>query len=139
MAQEQSPTKLGYIELAKLGAKETAVGWSHIALGGATFTCDTDFNQFGAGGANECDGSGLARAAATMTTEETTITDDTIQAIHQFTSAVTDDVYGFAVYNHATKGQGDPLMVCKFASAQSLESGDKLTCTGKAQIKVGAA
>jgi len=135
MAQEQSPTKLGYVCLAKLGAGTGGAAWSHIGCAGATFTCDEDFSQFGASGADEIAANGFARAAATMTTEQTTIANDTIQATHQFTATGSQDVYGFAVFNNATKGQGDPLLSCKFAAVQSMQTDDKLTCTGKCQIK----
>lgn len=135
MAQEQSPTKKGYVELVKLAIGTAADAWSHIACTDATFTCDEDFENFSSGD-HEIDANGLDRASATMTAEQTTIAGDTIQATHQFTcDTASQDVYGFAVFNSATKDLGDALMSCKFAAVQALEVDDKLTCTGKCQIK----
>ena len=138
MAQTQSPTNLGYVAMVNRAIGATPAAWSHIACAKATFVADEAFSQFGASGANECNENGFARAAATMTAVQTTIAGDTIQATHQFTCVTAaETVYGFAVYNSATLGAGDPLLSCLFAAAQALEVDDKITCTGKCQLKKG--
>lgn len=135
MAQTESPCKVAYPNTAKLSAGTGGTKWGYIALAEADFTCDEDFTQFGAAGADEHDDGGLARVAATISTITTTVTDDTIKAIHTFTASAERTVYGFAVFNNAAKGQGDCLLCCKFGASITLAIGRTLIAEGDAQIK----
>ena len=124
------PTTAGFVELAKLGAGETASAWTHIALGTGT----------GAGAASttlttETAASGLARAAATVTTVTTTVTGDTIQLTKTFTSGATATITEAGAFNAAAAG--DMLMVGDFTVAAALVSGDTLAVTLQCQIKAG--
>ena len=121
----------GFTELAKLGAGEAADEWTHIALAtnkgriASSTTLDA-----------ETVASGLARAAATMSTVTTTVTDDTIQAYKVFTAGATVLVKEAGVFN-ASSG-GDMLMVGALAPEASMVSGDTLTITMKCKIQAAS-
>ena len=121
----------GFTELAKLGAGETASAWTHIAL--ATVTgqdaSDTALDT-------ETAASGLARAAATMSTVTTTVTDDTIQAYKVFTAGASATIREAGVFN-ASSG-GDMLMVGALSPAADMVSGDTLTLTMKCKIQAAS-
>ena len=127
------PCNAGFTELAKLGAGEAADAWTHIELGTGTGQGASDTALAAA-----ITDSGLERAAATMTTETTTVTDDTIQAYKVFTATGTKTVAEAGVFNHATTGNGDMLMVGDLSPAAAMVSGDTLTLTLKCQIKAAA-
>lgn len=121
----------GFTELAKLGAGETASAWTHIALAtnkGRTASATTLDAETVA--------SGLARAAATMSTVTTTVSHDTIQAYHVFTAGATVLVKEAGVFN-ASSG-GDMLMVGALAPEASMVSGDTLTITMKCKIQAAS-
>jgi len=126
----------GFVELAKLGAGETASAWTHIALGEST-------GQVAASTALAdeivtADACGLEKKAATVTTETTTITDDTIQATATFTATGTRTVTEAGVFNSATESAGDMLMYGELSPQAAMVSGDQLTVTLKVQIKAAA-
>jgi len=122
------PCQAGFVELAKLGAGETAVAWTHIALGTGTGQGAASTTL-----ATESAASGLARAAATVTTETTTVTDDTIQLTHTFTAGATATITEAGAFNAASGG--DMLMVGDFTTSASVVSGDTLAVTLSCQIK----
>ena len=124
------PCNAGFVELAKLGAGETASAWTHIALGTGTGQGAASTTL-----ATESAASGLARAAATVTTETTTVTDDTIQLTKTFTSAVTATITEAGAFNAAAAG--DMLMVGDFTTAANVISGDTLAVTLQCQVKAG--
>jgi len=121
----------GFTELAKLGAGETASAWTHIALA-TNKGRDASATTLDA----ETVASGLARAAATMSTVTTTVTDDTIQAYKVFTAGATVLVKEAGVFN-ASSG-GDMLMVGALAPEASMVSGDTLTITMKCKIQAAS-
>lgn len=124
-------TTAGFTELAKLAVGETADEWTHIALGTGTGqnAGDTTLDT-------ETSASGLARAAATMSTVTTTVTDDTIQAYKVFTAGATATVAEAGVFNASSSG--DMLMVGDLSPVAAMVSGDTLTITLKCQIKAAA-
>jgi len=72
----------------------------------------------------------VARAAATVSQETTTATDDTLQLTKAFTIGGTYSVIEYGVFNNATSG-GTMLARTKQDSAKSCTSGDTLTVTYK--------
>ena len=121
----------GFTELAKLGAGETASAWTHIALGTGTGqnASDTALDT-------ETSASGLARAAATMSTVTTTVTDDTIQAYKVFTAGATATITEAGVFNASSSG--DMLMVGDLSPSAAMVSGDTLTLTMKCKIQAAS-
>jgi hypothetical protein len=132
MAQTQSPTKEGYVEAVKLltGAVATAV--KSIVLIETSVTVNEDQTY---AGITKVTKSGLSIADGTVSIVQTTVAGDTAQVTHQFTAGESASILGFGVCND----DNDVLyMLCGFAAAQALESGDLLTCTGKIQVKLGS-
>lgn len=126
----------GMVELAKLGAGEAASAWTHIALGD-----DTGGVAASTGLIDEiitAEDAGLARKAATMSTETTTVTSDTIQATKTFTASGTVVVSEAGVFNSATEAAGDMLMYGELSPSASMVASDQLTITMKVQIKAAA-
>jgi hypothetical protein len=131
LPQVESPTNKAYaaVGLALAGGAHDAM--THIALEKGSLAAYDETTNAPVSEASE---DGLTRAAATVTTETTTVTNDTAQATHEFTcGAVSTTIKGFFVMT-ATPA-GNALMWCAFASDQNLENGDKLTCTGKIKAK----
>lgn len=127
------PCNAGFTELAKLAVGEASDVWIEIALGTGT----------GQGASStvlsaELTDSGLDRQAATMTSETTTVTDDTIQGTKVFTATATKTVTEAGLFNSVTAGQGDMLMVGDLSPSAPMVSGDTLTITLKCQIKAAA-
>jgi len=107
-----SPTAFTYLEL---GDDNTAFAATQTALISAIT------------------GNGLARASATVTQEETTVSNDTLQLTHQWTVTGSETVKEIGIFN-ASSG-GDMLARKVLSSAKSLSSGD--TYTGTYKIIVG--
>lgn len=128
------PCNTGFTELAKLGAGEASDAWTHIELGTGTTTA--------AATATVCESAittnGLEKVAATMTSETTTVTDDTIQATKVFTATGTTEVKNAGVFNQAATDTGDMLMYGNLSPTAPMVSGDTLTLTMKCQIKAAA-
>mgnify|MGYP003145184186 CR=1 FL=1 len=126
------PCNAGFTELAKLGAGEAANAWTHIALGTGTGQGASSTTL-----ATETSASGMARVAAqAVTTETTTVTDDTIQLTKVFTSGATVTISEAGAFNAGSGG--DMLMVGDLSPVAGTVSGDTLTITLKCQIKAAA-
>uniref|UniRef100_A0A6M3K4R5 Uncharacterized protein n=1 Tax=viral metagenome TaxID=1070528 RepID=A0A6M3K4R5_9ZZZZ len=134
MPQTQSPTIKIYRGAAEAIKGEVSFSkFTHIALDeGDMSSFDEETNAL----ASESVVSGLARAAATVTNQTTTHTNDTVQAYHQFTAAGSATITGFGVFDAGAAG--NLLMWCAFAASLAIESGDKVATTGKCQFKLGA-
>jgi len=130
MPQVESPTNKLYAAAGRAIAGDTHDAATHIALEkGSMAAYDETTNAC----SSEATESGLARAAATVTHENTAVTDDTTQATKTFTAGVSATIKGFMVMTAASNGNA--LMWCAFASDQNLEASDQLTTTGKMQFK----
>lgn len=127
------PCNAGFTEIAKLAVGEAADAWIEIALGTGTGQGASDTVL-----ATEITDSGLDRQAATMTSETTTVTDDTIQGTKVFTATGSKTVTEAGLFNNVTAGQGDMLMVGDLSPSAPMVSGDTLTITLKCQIKAAA-
>ncbi len=127
------PCNAGFTELTKLAVGEAADAWIEIALGigSGQGASDTVLDS-------EITTDGLDRQAATMTSETTTVTDDTIQATKVFTATGSKTVTEAGLFNHVTAGSGDMLMVGDLSPSAPMVSGDTLTITLKCQIKAAA-
>jgi len=101
-----SPTAFGYLEL---GDDNTAFTNSQTALISAIT------------------GNGLARAAATVTQEDTTYTDDTLQLTYQWTVSGSETVKEAGIFNASSAGTMLARKV--LTSAKSLSSGDTYSLT----------
>lgn len=101
-----SETAFTYLEL---GTGTTAFAASQTAL----VTAITD--------------SGLARAAATVSQETTTQTDDTLQLTHQWTASGSKTVAEAGIFNGSSGGT--MLARTKLSAARALTSGDTYTYT----------
>lgn len=136
MAQTQKPTQLGYGELGRLVAEEAATGVESVV--GLTGACTAaEASTFAnPGGATKLAANGFALANAdTVASSTTTVTDDTTELDHVFTSSGTQSVSGFAILNN----DDDVVYAeCCFDSAVATESGDTLTVEMKMQFKLGA-
>jgi hypothetical protein len=131
MAQTQSLCTEGFTELGKLLAGEAATPPTKIVNIKTAITVDADQTY---AGITKCDEDGLAIAAGTCTSETTTVADDTLQVTHEFTvgAGVSVTVLGFGLVNT----DGDVLfMICGYNAGIPVEAGDKITNTGKIQVK----
>ena len=127
------PCNAGFTELAKLGAGEASDAWTHIELGSGTGQGASSTTL-----ATAITADGLQKAAATMTSETTTVTDDTIQATKVFTASGSHTVAEAGLFNQATTDTGDMLMVGDLSPTAPMVSGDTLTITLKCQLKAAA-
>jgi len=131
MAQTDSLCSQGYTEIGKLMAGEAATVPSKIVLIKTSCTADADQTY---AGITKCTEDGLAIAAGTPTSETTTIADDTLQVVHEFTTGagVSVTVLGHGLVNT----DGDVLFsICCYNAGIALEAGDKINCTSKIQFK----
>jgi hypothetical protein len=131
LAQTQSSTTEGYTEIGKIMAGEASTVPTKIVL--IKTSCTADATQTYAG-ITKCTEDGLAIAAGTCTSETTTVTDDTVQVTHQFTTGagVSVTVLGAGLVN--TDGDVLFMLTC-FNAGIALEAGDTLTPTLKMQFK----
>jgi hypothetical protein len=135
MAQTQVPTVEGFQELSKLLAGVAATAAKSIVNIKTSITVDAAQTY---AGITKCTEDGLAIADGTVTQVTTTETNDTVQVSKEFTvgAGVSVTVLGFGVCND----DDDVLyMICGYNAGQALEAGDKITNTGKMQVKIGAA
>jgi hypothetical protein len=135
MSQTQVPTTEGFVELAKLFAGTAATAAKSIVNIKTSITVNAAQTY---AGITKCTEDGLAIANGTVTLEETTVVGDTVQVTKEFTTGVgiSVTVLGFGVCND----DDDVLyMICGYNAGQPLEAGDKITNTGKMQVKIGAA
>jgi hypothetical protein len=131
MPQVESPTIKLYAAAGRAIAGDTHDAATHIALDKGSMAA---FDETTNAPASEASEDGLTRAAATVTHEDGSVTDDTTKATHEFTCGATPTaIKGFLVMT-ATPA-GNALMWCAFAADQNLENGDKLTCTGNMKFK----
>ena len=129
MAQTSSLTKEGYAELTKLCCGEAATAVKSICC--LKTTCTANEDQTSAG-VTKCTESGLTIADGTVTSEKTTVTDDTIQCVHTHTAGEAATVKGAGLWND----DDDQLIaiVC-YAADVSLEASDTIKNTFKIQLK----
>lgn len=134
--QTQKPTKLGYGELGKLHAGETATATkSIVGLTGAC-TASEDSTFLNPGGATKLDANGFKLVDAdTVKSSKTSVDNDTVELDHVFTATGAQSVSGFAVEND---DDDVVYMECCFDAAVPMETSDTLTCEGKQQHKLGA-
>lgn len=134
MAQTQSPTNKLYAAVSTwLQAGATGDQPNFIALEkGSMATFDATTNA----PASEATEAGLTRAAATVTLQTTTTTNDTARSVKTFTCGGTaTTVTGFEIMSTSTAG--NCLGWCYFAAGIPLASGDTLACTMDIQSKLG--
>lgn len=79
--------------------------------------------------ASEITSPSLKRASSTATQATTTVSNDTLQNVHTFSSTATQTVYGVGLFNTATSG--GTLMSRTTFAAKNLVSGDTLQVTHK--------
>lgn len=129
MAQTESLTTEGYGEMCKYLVGEVATAVKSICC--LKTACTANDSQTSAG-VTKCTESGLTIADATLTSEKTTATDDTIQAVHTHTAAASATVKGAGLWND----DDDALIaiVC-YAADLAIESGDTIKNTFKIQLK----
>tara|TARA_R100000306_G_scaffold43258_1_gene41717 strand:- start:82 stop:480 length:399 start_codon:yes stop_codon:yes gene_type:complete len=128
-------TIAGFVELAKHATGTgSPVAWTYIALGVG--------NSQGAGDTtldSETDAAdGLQRVAVTPTVVTTTETNDTAQWYKVFTSTATKTITEVGIFNHASAGSGDMLLVGDLSPAAAMVSTDTLTLTIKCQFKAAS-
>lgn len=136
MAQTQKPTQKLYIAAAAAISGAVHDAATHIALDSGAISGGSETTN---APITEVTATGLTRAAATVTVTTGTAPNNGInnvtQATHEFTMGDAGPlaVTGFEVMNAASTG--NCLMWCAFAASQSMESGDKLTPTGKMEFQ----
>jgi len=130
----KSPTQKLYVAAARAIKGEASFDkFTHIALDEGDMSGFTEATN---SLASECTKSGLSRVAATVTLYTTVISDDTVQAYHQFTAGEPATISGFGVF--AGTGGANMLMWGEFDSPQVLQTNDKLGCSGRCQFKLGS-
>lgn len=107
LAGDASATPFTYLEL---GTSSTAVNVSQTALQAAI----TD--------------SGLARAAATVSRVTTTVTNDTLQLVYEWTASGTKAIEEIGIFNAASSGT---MLGRALTTTKSVVSGDSLEATYK--------
>ena len=127
-------TIAGFAELAKRATGAASDAWTYIALGTGTGQGAGDTTL-----ATENDASnGLQRASAAVSTVTTTESGDTAQWVKTFTSSATVTVREAGVFNNASAGQGDMLLVGDLSPTAPMVSSDTLTLTIKCQFKAAS-
>lgn len=117
-------TKAALAELSNLtGDVSSPTAFSHIALGDS----NTAFAASQTALQSEITGNGLARAAATVTQQTTTETDDTTRFVHQWTVTGSETVREVGIFNDASAGTMLARKV--LGTSRSLGSGDTYTYT----------
>lgn len=136
MAQTQKPTNLGYGEIGRLMAEEAATGVESVV--GLTGACTAaEASTFAnPGGATKLGANGFTLVNAdTVSSSQTTVTDDTVELDHVFTASGSQSVTGFAIENN----DDDVVFAeCCFDAALAMENGDTLTVEMKMQFKLGS-
>lgn len=136
MAQTQKPTILGYGEMGRFLAGEAATCVkSIVGLTGACTAAEAS-TFLNPGGATKLAANGFTLVNAdAVTSEQTTVADDTVRVAHVFTATGTQSVSGFAIEND---DDDVVFMECCFNAANSCESGDTITIQANMQFKLGA-
>jgi hypothetical protein len=132
MVQTESLTAEGYGEMCRLLTGEETVADNAVkSICCLKTSCTADESQTSAGVTKSTE-SGLTIADATVSSEKTTETDDTIQAYHTHTAGESATVKGAGLWCDAD----DHLIaiVC-YASDVAMESSDTLKNTFKIQLK----
>ena len=129
MAQTESSTTEGYIEIAKHMAGEASSAFKKV--GCIKTTCTANESQTKAG-VTWCTESGVTLQDAD--TVSTAVTPGTIQVDKIFTAGEAVTVKGFGVCNN----DGDVMFgICCFAADIVLANGGQITVQMKAQFKAG--
>ncbi len=132
----QKPTNLGYGEIGRLMAEETATGvQSVVGLTGACTAAEAS-TFANPGGATKLAANGFTLVDAdTVAASTTSVTDDTCELDHVFSCSGSQSVTGFAIENN-----DDDVVFAEacFASALAMENGDTLTVEMKMQFKLGS-
>jgi len=128
MADTGSPTNKLY---GKCGALLAAVSqWLALDIGSeAGFTAATNAL------ASECAGSGLTRAAATVTNPTTTVAGDTNQAYKSFSAGATATLTGAGIFSASSAG--DMWAYHTYAVPPAVQNGDTLNETLSVQFEIG--
>lgn len=123
----------GLVELMALGGGLTATAFTIIATGSG----NTAFTSTSSALNTEIEANGLSRATATVTQEDTTFTDDTLQFVKAFTVTGDATVKEIGIANHATKDHADEIWLYLevIDTERVLVSGNTYTVT----IKIVAA
>ena len=106
-----------------IGATGSEVAFTYLELGTGT----TAFAASQTALVTAITDSGLARAAATVSQETTTATDDTLQLTKQWTASGSKTVAEAGIFNGSSGGT--MLARTKLTSARALTSGDTYTYT----------
>ena len=128
-------TNAGFVELAKHATGTgSPVAWTYMALGTGTGQDASDTTLATENTASN----GLQRASATVSTVTTTVTGDTAQWVKTFTSTATVTITEAGIFNHASAGSGDMLVVGDLSPTAPMVSTDTLTLTIKCQFKAAS-
>jgi len=119
----------GIVELMALGGGLTAVAFSTIATGSGNTAFTTGSSELN----TEIEANGLSRATATVTQEDGTFTDDTLQFVKAFTVTGTQTVKEIGVTNVLTKDHATEiwLYLDVIDTERDLVNGDTYTVTVK--------
>lgn len=93
-------TSAGKAQIALLAGDASAVPFTYLALGTGAVAADIADTALGA----ETVVSGLERAAATVSRVTTTVTNDTLQLLHEFTAGGTAALTEIGIFNDASTG-----------------------------------
>jgi len=127
-------TNAGFVELAKRATGAASDAWTYMALGTGTGQDASDTTLATENTASN----GLQRASATVSTVTTTVTGDTAQWVKTFTSTATVTITEAGIFNHASAGSGDMLVVGDLSPTAPMVSTDTLTLTIKCQFKAAS-
>ena len=119
----------GIVELMARGGGLTAVAFSVIATGSG----NTAFTSASSELNTEIEANGLSRATATVTQEDGTFTDDTLQFVKAFTVTGTQTVKEIGVTNVLTKDHATEIWLYLevIDTERDLVNGDTYTVTVK--------
>ena len=132
-------TNAGFVELAKHATGTgSPVAWTYMALGTGTGPGNNDNATSTTLKAENTTSNGLQRASATVSTVTTTVTGDTAQWVKTFTSTATVTITEAGIFNHASAGSGDMLVVGDLSPTAPMVSTDTLTLTIKCQFKAAS-
>lgn len=134
-------TNAGFVELAKHATGTgTPVAWTYMALGTDTGPGNNDNATSTTLKAENTTSNGLQRTATGVTASvvTTTVTNDTAQWVKTFTSTATVEIKEAGIFNHASAGSGDMLVVGDLSPTAPMVSTDTLTLTIKCQFKAAS-
>ena len=131
-------TNAGFVELAKRATGAASDAWTYMALGTGTGPGNNDGATSTTLKAENTTSNGLQRASAAVSTVTTTVTGDTAQWVKTFTSTATVTITEAGIFNHASAGSGDMLVVGDLSPTAPMVSTDTLTLTIKCQFKAAS-